>query len=138
MSDTFTEARFDLSSFMKAEWITAGQSAANLFYENNAANKTTLYGKLTVRFGDRDRAALGKGLFRSTGVMFLQMFVKEDTGTQQVDLLGEALVAAIENQGSVNGVRMRAASYRQIGLDPEDQAYFQAQIRANFEFDVIR
>lgn len=138
MSDTFTEARFDLSNFMKTQWIATGQTAENLFYENNDDDKLPLYANLTVRFGDRDRAALGKSLFRTIGVVYLQIFVKAGTGTQQVDLLGETLVAAIENQGSVNGIRMRSASYRQIGLDPEDQTYFQAQIRVNFEFDVIR
>ena len=138
MSATFTEARADLSGFMRAEWITAGQTADNIYFENNDSDKQLLYSICTVRFADRDRAALGQHLFRTRGVLYLQMFIRRDTGTEQVDLLGDALVTALEVQGSINGIRLRDVSYLPIGLDSEDQAYFQAQVRANFEFDVTR
>lgn len=138
MSSTFTEARADLSAFMRAEWITAGQTSSNIYFENNDEDKSSIYSICTTRFSLRDRAAIGNHLYRTRGVLYLQMFVKRDTGTEQVDLLGDALVAALEIQGSINGIRIRDVSYLPIGLDSEDQTYYQAQVRANFEFDVIR
>lgn len=138
MSSTFTEARDDLSIFMRDAWVAAGQTTDNIYYENNAEERGAIYSIFTARFVGRDRAAIGNHLFRTSGLLYLQIFVKHDTGMQQLDLLGDALVTALELQVSINGIRIEKVSYLPIGLDAEDQTKFQAQIRANFEFDVIR
>jgi hypothetical protein len=138
MADTYAEARDAIQGLIVPAWDTA-TSTAPLMFDNLDEDPTdgAVWGRLTIKHTGGGRANIGpNGRFRRTGMIFVQIFVPKNSGTETADAIGEALVEAIEDAGGVGNVWFRDVAQREIGVNNET-TYFQVNVEASFTFDRV-
>lgn len=138
MADTYEEARDVLSGFVKTTWDSATSSAL-LLYDNQDGDRPadpTLFGRLTIQNVASSAAALGAVMFRRMGLLSVQVFVPQDSGTQLADQTAEALVEALEGVGpsTLENIWLRDIGMREVG---PDGTYHQVNVEAEFTFDRV-
>jgi hypothetical protein len=136
MADTYKEARDVLSGFITTTWNTA-TSSAPLLYDNQDGDRPeepTLFGRLTIQHANGTRADLAGLRFRREGLMTVQVFVPQGSGTELADQTAEALVEALEGVGpaTLENVWLRDIGMREVG---PDGTYHQVNVEAEFTFD---
>jgi hypothetical protein len=139
MTSTLAEARDAISSLVTTTW-TGAAAGAPLLYDNLDAQETpagtALWGRLTVQFDEATRASLGNdggALFRRRGRLYVQVFIPHGKDVTPALSLADTLVRAIERPGHTGNVWFRDVGAEQIG---SDGAYWQINIRADFQFDI--
>jgi hypothetical protein len=110
-----------------------------LLYENIDGDRPavpTLFGRLTIQFANGTRADLAGVRFRREGLMTIQVFVPQGSGTQLADQIAEALVEALEGVGpaTLENVWLRDIGMREVG---PDGTYHQVNVEAEFTFDRV-
>lgn len=138
MADTYEEARDVLSGFVKTTWDAATSSAPLLFQNisGDRPEEPTLFGRLTIQFVTGSRADLAGRRFRRTGLMTVQVFVPQGSGTEEAEQTAEALIEALEGVGpaTLENVWLRDIGMREVG---SDGTYYQVNVEAEFTFDRV-
>ena len=139
MADTFDEARTAITALIRPVWNTATDRAP-IIYDNIDQERPggSTWGRLTIRHSPGGgRASIGnRARVRRPGRMYFQIFVPKDSGMEEVDAIGEALVTAIEDAGAVGNLWFRDVSQSEVGPDI-DEAFFQCNVEASFTWDRV-
>lgn len=136
MAQNYAEAQDEILAHVKAAW--EGQTSAPLEYDNIDSQRpesVTTFGRATVRFRDGDIAALGTGMHRITGFIFVQVFVPHGDGKSGAYAIAQALVDALRVPGQVNNIWFRRPGAEDIG---SDGTYYQVNVKAEFTFDITQ
>lgn len=139
MATTLAEARDAIGSLVTSTW-TASAAGTPLLYDNLDAQEppagTALWGRLSIQFDEATRASLGNdggALFRRRGRLYVQVFIPHGKDVTPALSLADTLVRAIEKPGHVGNVWFRDVGAEQVG---SDGAYWQINVRAEFQFDI--
>ncbi len=138
MADTYAEARDAIQGLIVTAWDTVAPTAP-LMFDNLDEDPTdgALWGRVTVKHTSGGRANIGPhARFRRTGMVFVQIFVPKNSGTQTADAIGEALVEAMEDAGGIGNLWFRDVAQLDIGTNNET-TYFQVNVEASFTFDRV-
>jgi hypothetical protein len=141
MVGTLAEARDAIAALITTTW-TAEASGAPLLYDNLDAQEppagTALWGRLSIQFDEATRASLGNdagALFRRRGRFYVQIFIPHGKDVSPALSLADVLVRAIEKPGHLENVWLRDVGAERVG---SDGAYWQMNVRAEFQYDVVR
>ena len=89
---------------------------------------------MTVSHASGTIAALGQKMFRRSGLIVANIYVREGQGQQRIDTIAEALLAWVEDF-EVGGARIRDPGYVEIG---SVGGWWQGNVSATFEYDAYR
>ncbi len=139
MASSYQQAVDAIGALVLPAWNTATTSAP-LMYPNLDEDPPdgATWGRFSIRMSGGSRANIGPSArFRRTGTAFVQIFVPKNTGMGLAYAIGELMVQAFENAGSVDGnVWFREVALREVGADT-GQTVHQVNVEAEFTFDRI-
>lgn len=73
-------------------------------------------------------------MFRRSGILLVQLFVPATSGKRRARQLAETVLATFEGQ-TIGGVKFRNVGVIDVGVD---QAWFNSNVNAEFEFEQFR
>lgn len=109
---SYEEIRTAIMGLLQAQFRrppTPAQAAANspgdpwlpMEWENRQADpitpSTILWGRASIQWGDSGAASLGTGHRRTIGVLFVQIFQREKTGTKETNEAVDKLAAILDH-----------------------------------------
>lgn len=120
---------------IEAKFATGWANRTPVAFDNNrfVPPASGAWVRLTIIPGDSFNASLGINHVRNVGIISLQIFVPEDSGTRQARQLADQAAVILENQ-RFNGISTRAASLVRAG---ESGSYLQFNLNAPYYRDVI-
>ena len=120
---------------IEAKFATGWANRTPVAFDNSRFISPTAgsWVRLTIIPGDSFNASLGVNHVRNVGIISLQIFVQEDSGTRQARQLADQAATILENQ-RFNGIRTRAASLARVG---ESGSYLQMNLNVPYYRDVI-
>ena len=138
-------ARDALSALVLTAW-TANAAGAPLLYDNldgqTPPDPPAVWGRLSIQFDGSTRISIGPpgqnaALSRRTGRLYVQIFTPfgKSGATKVAEDLADAIVAALENAAHADSVRILDPGAQTVGS--EDGAWWQVNVRADFQFDRI-
>lgn len=148
---TLEEARDYILDKFKTAWdanspAANGGTAPSVEYQNVEPAKSPLadgnkpWARITVRHssgGQRSMGGVGGRVFTHRGVVTVQVFVPAGKqGLVRADRLGKVALDAFEGEEtSAGNVWFRNATYREVGVD---NGWFQVNVTAEFEYDLVK
>ncbi len=137
---TQNEAIDAVLTLVKSTWD--GMTAAPLYYDNKGAVRPdvpALFGRAVVRHTFAERASLGSAghgskVNRRYGNCFVQMFVPQGEGTEEIRTYAETMANAFEDANHSLGVRVMDTQLNELG---SDGVYWQINVVLNFNYDRI-
>lgn len=116
-----------------------GVTADRITFDNEEFDTPTTgnWVRLAVRGTSRAQDTLGKitnRKFRSTAILFIQVFTRTNTGTKDADVLAKE-AADIYEGFSFSGVDFQSALQRELG---PDGPWYQVVVESEFDFDEIK
>lgn len=133
MYDTIKEAGEAILGRLSAGWTTTPIAWPNRTYSPNAS---TAFIRPKIQFSARTQASLGTSgnrVFRTSGVLIVQVFALTGNGPGAALSLVDALVSLFEGVQLSGGLVFRAAEIREIG---QDGPFSQTNITFPFFFDM--
>lgn len=133
------QARNAIEGRFNAQW--AGRTA--IAWDNAPFEKPSpqvSWVRIAVDGNVASQAAFGSGvLHRNAGLIFVQVFAPENTGTSESDTLAQAAADALAYQritasGMDRPVRVYGATIRRIG---ESDGWRQTNVTIEFEYDEV-
>jgi len=149
MTATILTARDDIIGLFRTAWLADATSAgvALLYWDVPASVPTAKdadgnmlpWARITVRHLTGEQATLsnesGVRRWRRTGIVTVQVFTAFGTGLSTNDELSMIAARAFEGASTSSGVWFRNVSVQEIG---QDEAWFQTNVVAEFEYDEVR
>lgn len=137
--NTIAAARDVLTGLVADVWATAAPNSQLLYDNIGGARPETpaVYGRVVVRHGDGEIAALGSVRHRAFGILFVQLFAPEGAGTTALDAISDALIKGLASASpaDLQGIRLRNIASTELGIDPSDRQYHQVNVSAAFDYD---
>lgn len=141
---SITEARNEILSHFTTAWNAQTPPVPLLLYDDKSKPPTPSnpapYARITVRHTDRDRVTLsdevGNRRFRADGIITVQVFSVSGDGLTSNDVFVNVALDAFE--GAKTGedrVTFRNVRDEEIG---EDGPWFQTNVVAEFDYDVVK
>jgi hypothetical protein len=130
-----------LSALVTTVWNTATGSAV-LLYDNvpnsGAPPKdAAVWGRLHIREQVGTRASLGNvnAKHRTSGTLFLQVFVRKDTGKAVINPIATAVKETLEDAtpAQLGNIWLRDTVSKSVGAS--DETYFQVNVETAFTYD---
>lgn len=131
-------ARETIYETFAAAWGTTTPIA----FDNEAFNPPTdgsSWVRVVVRHDSSNLEAIGgrgfggMNLYQRTGRLVIQVFVREDKGTEEADSLAQAARAIFEGTTlSSNAIRFNNGIVREVG---QDSPWFQVNLEVAFQYD---
>ena len=98
-----------------------------------------VWGSFSIQLASTEFSALGKNEERTMGVLYLQVFCPEESGTKAAyearDIVAAALMGQTISAGSNGAVEFWETSLREVGLDPA--GLYQVNVMTDFRFETI-
>lgn len=133
-----TQARDEILAKFKEAWDPTG---VPVLYSDRAQDVPDdgSWARVTVRHQAGEQATLSDGIgrrrFRHTGTVFVQIFTPFDDGMVESDELATIAKDAFEGEVTPGRVIFRRVRINEIGQDGQ---WFQTNVLAEFEYDLIR
>jgi len=141
MASTTQEAEDVLKLLIQTTWDTVALPA-NLFFDNrrNTPPSTdVVWGRLHIREQGSARVSLGgtHGRFRTTGTLFLQVFVRKGKGKETINTITTAIKEALEDAtpAQLGNIMLRDTVVKPVGSG--DKTYFQQNVETGFTYDRV-
>jgi len=130
MAITYEQARRTIRGHFDGEW----QGVVPTLYQNEpeTVGDARYFARLSIRPASSRQIAVGPQKFRRRGVVFVQLFAAQSSGTDGLGALEEKAVSIFEGR-TIDGI-----TFRQVGSDdvgPDGRGYYQVNVTANFQYD---
>ncbi len=141
MASNTQEMEDALNAFVTTAWNTA-TSSAPLLYDNVPDSGApppgaTVWGRVHIRESTGGRASLGGAnpRFRSNGTLYLQVFVRKDTGKAVINPITTAVKEALEDAtpAQLGNIWLRDTVVKPVGAS--DETYYQSNVETAFTYD---
>jgi hypothetical protein len=143
MASNTQEMENVLNAFVTTVWNTATNSAVLLY--DNVPNEEAppkdgaTWGRLHIRESTGGRASLGGAnpRFRSNGTLYLQVFVRKDTGKEVVNPITTAVKEALDDAtpAQLGNIWLRDTVVKPVGAS--DETYYQSNVETAFTYDRV-
>ncbi len=139
MAENTQEMEDVLSALVTTTWNTATGSAPLLY--DNVPNSdapplgASVWGRLHIRESISSQISLGRLHFRSQGTLYLQVFVRKDTGKAVINPITTAVKEALEDAtpAQLGNIWLRDTVVKPVGAS--DETYFQSNVETAFTYD---
>jgi len=115
--------------------FTAEEASVEIAYPNvhYAATHGTPFVRVTINWGNQRPASVGgaDNLYRTVGVVQVQVFADEGTGPREALGIADSVVASLRGI-TVSGVRLKGTTLQTIGAK---RGWYQINTTTPFEFD---
>lgn len=134
----FDEIRAAITQRFAAGFVSGPELLFPVQFDNHGFTVPAgIWGRFTIRESTRANAAIGDTFQRHTGIVYLQIFAKEGTGTKPSNQAA-ALFGSIFDNASVSetwgDIVFECATATTIGKDP--QGWFQVNASVAYRADV--
>lgn len=105
-------------------------------------DKSSLWARVTIRHEGSRRVSLGARRENHTGSVYVQMFFPAGTGVEEVYTRPQAVLDALTDARTPNGVWFREVTLYEGGGDAvnngDSEAYYPVLVQAGFNYDEFR
>jgi len=134
------EVRSTLAARLASNWTATPIAWPNYDFDPSrlsADEQTTGFIRFSIQFGASEQIGLGgeldKRQWRNLGVLFIQVFVAENSGTKLCMQHVDALKELWRGQQLAGGILIRSPDINVIGRDNE--GFFQVNVSVAFQWD---
>ena len=126
---TFEAARKNIEQRWADNWLYS----AYVFDNRPAPEGEEVWVRLTILDGDTEQASIGgpTSLYRHFGIIAVQVFVKEQTGTAKARQLADTVASIFRGQ-KFNGILCRSPAVQRVGVI---EGWFQINVNVPFQWD---
>jgi hypothetical protein len=134
----FDDIRAAITRRFASGFVSGAEPLFPVQYDNHGFTVPVgIWGRFTIREGTRGNAAVGTAFQRHTGIVYLQIFAKEGTGTKPSNAAAALFGSIFDNQSiseTWGDIVFECVTATTIGKDP--QGWFQVNASVQYRADV--
>jgi len=124
----FDQCRVDVETEIQANW-----NETHVVYENEELKYADEYIRPAIIYGESNQVTLGpSGTHRRLGVLVIQIFVKENTGTRRIKFLADTLTPLFKSV-KLGIIQFESPTLIRVG---QNNGYYQENFQVPFYVDI--